>query len=90
MKKAYWIFIGISIIAVVVGSVFASYAYEPLDKSAEQLGLKAESLFEAPFPEYSIPGLSPELGGILSGILGVFVILLIFLMVRFVVGAKRA
>jgi len=78
MQRIYIIMMVISIIAIFLGSYLASYAYEPLDKSAESLNLNATELYHAPFPEYSVPGLTPELGSVVSGIIGVIILLAVF------------
>lgn len=78
MQRIYIIMIVISIMAIFIGSYLASYSYEPLDKSAESLNLNVTELYHAPFPEYSVPGLPPELGSVVSGILGAVILLVIF------------
>ncbi|MCQ5377360.1 MAG: hypothetical protein NO516_04835, partial [Candidatus Methanomethylicia archaeon] len=45
-----------SILFVVVGTLFLSYAMETLDVMAEELGIFGENLLASPFPEYVILG----------------------------------
>lgn len=51
--------------------------HEPLDIAAEELNLQdwSEDINWTPFFDYTVPGLSPALGYIISGFLGVAVIL---------------
>lgn len=78
MQRIYIVMVVISIMAIFIGSYLASYAYEPLDKSAESLNISAIELYHAPFPEYSVSGLSPEVGSVISGVIGIIILLVIF------------
>ena len=70
-----------SIVMVLLSPVFA-YAceltgyMEPLEVSAEKLGVKELSLYEAPMPDYVIPVIqNTTLSGILAGLVGVAIVL---------------
>ncbi|MCE4619284.1 MAG: cobalamin biosynthesis protein [Desulfurococcales archaeon] len=67
------------IVSPVFGIILADKVgyHEPLDIAAEKLGLSEESSIEyhTPFEDYSFPGLDPITGYILSGFLGVVIIL---------------
>ncbi|AFH43061.1 PDGLE domain-containing protein [Fervidicoccus fontis] len=79
MKKSTIIILLISIIAIFLGSTIFSYSYEPLDKVAEELNLTSKSIIQSPFPEYTVPGISEWIGGIISGIVGMAMIFLILM-----------
>ena len=51
--------------------------HEPLDIAAEKIELQdlSEDMNWTPFFNYAIPSLSPEIGYIISGLLGVIIIL---------------
>ena len=51
--------------------------HEPLDIAAEKIKLQdfSEEMNWTPFIDYTIPGLSPEIGYIISGLLGITIIL---------------
>lgn len=68
---------------VVISPVFGVYLsdlvgfHEPLDIAAELLGLKetTEEINWTPFLDYTVPGLEPWLGYIVSGIIGIAAVL---------------
>ena len=70
----------------VIGADIVGY-HEPLDVAAEALGLNETGLWSGILPDYSVPGL-PEnwaglsLGYIISGIVGVAIILALGLILR--------
>ncbi len=50
--------------------------HEPLDVAAEKLGLREWDLPEwSPFPDYTVPGLPDTVGYVLSGLVGVALII---------------
>jgi len=71
----------------VVGAELVGY-HEPLDVAAEALGLEESSIWSGLLPDYSIPGLpedwlSASMGYIISGVVGVLIILAIgFILTR--------
>ena len=77
------------IISPLFGVILAeSLGYrEPLDVAAEALGLKdlSDEIRWTPFVDYSVPGLPEPIGYIVSGLLGVVVILLIGRILRAIV-----
>lgn len=56
VKRFVAIGLALSIIFVVVGTLFLSYAMETLDVMAEELGIFGENLLASPFPEYVVLG----------------------------------
>ena len=64
----------------IVGAELVGY-HEPLDLAAEILGREeVEGLWWSPFPDYTVPGLAEDwlslsLGYVISGVIGVCVIL---------------
>lgn len=71
----------------VVGAELVGY-HEPLDVAAEALGLEESSIWSGLLPDYSTPGLpedwlSASMGYIISGVVGVLIILAIgFILTR--------
>lgn len=71
MKKA-WIAIGVMIL---LSPLFAYAAElvgysEPLENVAEMLGAEENQEYSGIFPDYTVPGLDPYIGTIISGIIG--------------------
>ncbi len=71
MKRA-WIAIGIMIL---LSPLFAYAAElvgysEPLENVAEMLGAEENQEYTGIFPDYTVPGLDPYIGTIISGIVG--------------------
>jgi len=71
MKKA-WIAIGVMIL---LSPLFAYAAElvgysEPLENVAEILGAEENQEYSGIFPDYTVPGLDPYIGTIISGIVG--------------------
>ena len=68
-------------VSPVFGVVLADLVgyHEPLDLAAEKLGLSeiTEQINWTPFLDYTIPGLPPEIGYIISGLIGLAIILTI-------------
>ncbi len=63
--------------------------HEPLDIVAEELGLTEEELQWTPFKDYTFPGLPDWLGYIVTGLIGVLLIVATCYAVKyFVVGGR--
>jgi|Deesub1362B_J571_1020462.scaffolds.fasta_scaffold00003_682 cobalt/nickel transport protein len=69
------------LISPIFGIILADWVgyHEPLDIAAEKLGLNESSyeFFWTPFADYTFPGLPSILGYMLSGAVGVLIIILI-------------
>ncbi len=75
--KALIAIIVLAIVSPVFGVILADAVgyHEPLDVAAETLGLKEEDIeWGSPLPDYSVPGLDPVTGYIISGIVGAAVV----------------
>ncbi len=75
--KALVAIIALAIISPVFGVILADAVgyHEPLDVAAETLGLKEKDIeWGSPLPDYSVPGLDPVTGYIISGIVGAAVV----------------
>ena len=68
-QKTVIVGLAICVIFVLLGVFVFSYAMETLDVKAEELGAEEEPIYEAPLPDYTIPGLDNEAGAILLGVL---------------------
>ena len=80
-KKVLVAIVVLLIISPVFGVILADMVgyHEPLDVAAETIGLQdvSEEMNWTPLFDYSVPGLPAEVGYIVSGFIGVAVILLI-------------
>jgi cobalt/nickel transport protein len=80
-KKAFILILFLIVISPIFGVILANLLgyHEPLDVAAEFLGLNetTEEINWTPFVDYSVPGLPPEVGYIVSGLLGALVVLLL-------------
>lgn len=77
MIKDRMIIIGIivSVVFVLIGCVYLSSSQETLDKVAEEFGLSESLLWEAPFPDYELPGLEGNIfANLAMGIVSTFMI----------------
>lgn len=80
-RKALIVTLVLVLISPIFGVILADIAgfHEPLDLAAEALNLqdRSESLNWTPLFDYSVPGLPAEVGYIVSGIIGIAMILAI-------------
>lgn len=56
---------------------------EPLENAAKMLGVEEKVINEGIFPDYTIPGIEQSLGTVISGTVGVLIVLLISLAMRY-------
>jgi len=88
MRRSWIVILALLLISPIFGIYLADLVgyHEPLDIAAELLGLKdvTEEISWTPFLDYSVPGLPPWLGYVVSGALGIAVILVIGLLIRFI------
>ncbi len=75
-RRVLYLIIGLLIISPLFGVILADIVgyHEPLDETAEMLGLKELEFNWTPFYDYSVPGLPPEIGYIIAGLIGILVI----------------
>lgn len=66
--------LSLAVVIVIVGVLVFSYAMETLDVQAKNLGVHDESIYSAPFPDYTIIGFENELGNSLLGITSTFIV----------------
>lgn len=94
MSKRFILLLSILIlISPICGVILADMVgyHEPLDLAAESLGLQdlSEQINWTPFYDYSVPGLPAEIGYIISGFIGVAIILIIGYLGRIMLGEKK-
>ena len=94
MNKKFLIFLAVLIlISPICGVILADIVgyHEPLDLAAEAIGLKdlSEQLNWTPFYDYSVPGLPPEIGYIISGFIGVAIIMGIGYLANLLIGKRK-
>jgi hypothetical protein len=73
-QKTLIIGLTVALLFVVMGVFCFSYAMETLDVKAQELGAKEQTIYEPPFPDYSILGLDSQLGSLVVGIAGTLLI----------------
>ena len=93
-RRALLIIAILLLISPLFGVVLADMVgyHEPLDLAAEELGLNdiSEEINWAPFFDYTFPGLDPITGYIVSGAIGLVIIVVIgWIMYRLVSGGKK-
>lgn len=80
-RRATLVVLVLVLVSPVFGVTLADLVgyHEPLDVAAEALGLedRSEEMNWTPFFDYGVPGLPPELGYIVAGLIGVAAILAI-------------
>ncbi len=80
-RRAWIAIIVLALVSPVFGVILADMVgyHEPLDVAAEKLGLKdlSEKLNWTPLFDYTVPGLDPVTGYIVSAFIGVAIILVI-------------
>jgi len=81
-------------ILVILTPVFAYLSEEvgysePLDKAAEILGLEENKIYEGIFPDYTIPGLDPYFGTLISGIIGLVIVLLLAIGLKYAYSSRK-
>ncbi|ACB07856.1 PDGLE domain-containing protein [Candidatus Korarchaeum cryptofilum] len=92
MRKSYIAIIILVLISPLFGVIGANIVgyREPLDLAAEIIGIKeSEPLWRGILPDYTVPGLPDELGYIVAGFVGVFILLLPALIKRGKVEGNR-
>ena len=87
-KKSLSVIVVLVLVSPVFGVILADLVgyHEPLDVAAELLKLKdiTEEINWTPFLDYTVPGLPDEVGYVVSGFIGVFIILGIgYLLLKF-------
>ncbi len=79
MKRSYLLILILVLVSPIFGVVGAEIVgyHEPLDVAAEMIGLgESEPIWTGIFPDYTVPGLPDVIGYIVSGLVGVGVLLL--------------
>ncbi|MFN3383403.1 MAG: energy-coupling factor ABC transporter permease [Archaeoglobaceae archaeon] len=62
---------------------------EPLENAAEILGLEEITINSGIFPDYTIPGLDPYIGTLLSGAIGVLIVFLLSFIVKYARSSRK-
>jgi len=79
MKKAY---VAIAVM-LILAPLFAWAAdlvnySEPLENAAEEAGAEENQSYSGIFPDYTVPGLNPYISALITGFIGVAIILAVF------------
>jgi len=92
-RKSLLTITALIIISPIFGVILADMVgyHEPLDIAAEKLGLEdiSEEINWTPLFDYSVPGLNPVVGYIISGFIGVSIILAIGYTLTKLIGGKH-
>ncbi|MEM0006356.1 MAG: PDGLE domain-containing protein [Ignisphaera sp.] len=90
-RRHIYLLIALIVISPVFGVYLANLVgyHEPLDIIAEELGLSEAEFNWTPLKDYMVPGLPEWLGYILTGIIGVSIMLLLEAIVRHFILRKN-
>lgn len=89
-QKTVIVGLAICVIFVLLGVFIFSYAMETLDVKAEELGAEEKPIYEAPLPDYTIPGLENEAGAILLGVSGTLLLFIVGFAVAKLLSKKKS
>jgi hypothetical protein len=89
-KKTILIVLAIAMVFVLVGVFVLSFSFETLDKQADKMGAKENPIYEAPFADYSIPGLDSTWGALIIGVVGTLALFVLGFIVAKIVRKKKS
>lgn len=91
IKKRIFQWLVISLIIAGAVSLLASEHPDGYEKAGETLGYidRAAAYLHSPFPDYSIPGVKSWLSTSLSGIIGVVLTFIVFLLLGKIAGKRH-
>jgi hypothetical protein len=89
-QKTVIVGLAICVIFVLLGVFVFSYAMETLDVKAEELGAEEEPIYEAPLPDYTIPGLDNEAGAILLGVTSTLLLFVVGFVIAKLLSKKKS
>jgi ABC-type antimicrobial peptide transport system permease subunit len=89
-QKTVLVGLTIAVIFVLLGVFVFSYAMETLDVQAEELGAEEAPIYEAPLPDYTIPGLENEAGAILLGVVSTLLLFVVGFSVAKLLSKKKS
>jgi len=79
MKKAYMAIAIMIILAPLFAWAADMVGYsEPLENAAEETGAQENQTYSGIFPDYGVPGINPYLSALITGAIGVAIIMAIF------------
>ncbi len=79
MRRSYLLILILVLVSPIFGVIGAEIVgyHEPLDVAAELIGLgESEPIWTGVFPDYTVPGIPDVIGYVISGLVGVGVLLL--------------
>lgn len=79
MRRSYLLILILVLVSPIFGVIGAEMVgyHEPLDVAAELIGLgESEPIWAGIFPDYTVPGVPDVIGYVISGFVGVGVLLL--------------
>lgn len=81
-------------VLIALSPIFAYFAEnvgysEPLENAAEMLELEESPIYEGLLPDYTIPGLDPYIGTLISGAIGVMIVLMLAYAVRYARSSRK-
>lgn len=81
--------LAVALVFVLLGVFCFSYAQETLDVKAEELGLQEQTIYEAPFADYTLPGVDNVWGALIIGIAATLLMFAVSLGVAKVLNKKK-
>lgn len=89
-QKTIIVGLTVAIIFVMIGVFFLSYAMETLDVKAEELGAQEQTIYEPPFPDYSIIGIDNVWGALIIGLAGTLLLFIVGFGVARILNKKKS
>ncbi|MCS7129860.1 MAG: energy-coupling factor ABC transporter permease [Archaeoglobaceae archaeon] len=89
-KASFALIAGLIALSPVFAYLAEAVGYsEPMENAAEVLGLEEHSLYESIFPDYTIPGLDPYTGTLISGAIGALIVLSLAYAVKYARSSRK-
>jgi ABC-type phosphate transport system permease subunit len=89
-QKTLTVGLTFALVFVILGVFCFSYAMETLDVKAEELGLQAQPIYDAPFADYSIAGLDNQWVNLLIGIASTLLLFVAGFVVAKIIYKKKS
>ena len=88
-KKTIALVLTIAMAFVLIGVFVLSFSFETLDKQAGVLGAQENPVYNAPFADYTIPGIDSTWGALIIGVLGTLLLFAVSLLIAKIVRRKK-
>ncbi|MCL2134773.1 MAG: hypothetical protein FWH37_04365 [Candidatus Bathyarchaeota archaeon] len=88
-QKTILICLTVTLIFVLLGVFCFSYANETLDLKADELGLKEQTIYDPPFPDYNITNFENKWSNLIVSVTATLLLLIITITVAKVISKKK-